>query len=128
MDMRTDISWFSDDSGSWRSKDILIFSDGGFRSKRGAASAAWVVIERPPIALDRCGVYGSTQIIGKGVIFLDAACSSSFMAEALALEAASIAVLSRRGGCPLTNVGIPIIFETATMRTVLRCEQDHTSG
>ena len=40
MDLGTDLSWFSDVNGSWSDKDILVFSDGGFRSKYGVASAA----------------------------------------------------------------------------------------
>ena len=121
MDLCSDISWFSDVNGSWIDKDIIIFSDGGFRQKHGASSAAWVVIERPPALVQHGGEYGATNIIGKGATFITTGCASSFMAEAIALEAATAAVRSRREGCPSVRQGIPILFETAVVRKVLRC-------
>ena len=121
MDLCCDISWFSDTNGSWHEEDIIIFSDGGFRKKHGASSAAWVVIERPSVVVESCGEYGVTNIIGKGATFITIGRSSSFMAEAIALEAATAAVCSRREGCPSARQGIQILFETAVVRTVHRC-------
>ena len=101
-------------------KDLLIFSDGGFRSKHSIASAAWVVMERPSTRIDSCGVYGRANIIAKGATLITCDCSSSFMAEAIALEAATDAVRLRRSGSCSFNSGIPIIFETAAVRPVCR--------
>ena len=119
MDLVSDISWFSDIEGSWADKDIIVFSDGGFRQKRGLSSAAWVVIERPATITTNCGEYGVTNIIGKGATLISG-CASSFMAEAIALEAATAAVRSRREGRPSLRLGIPILFESAVLRPVHR--------
>ena len=120
MDLGTDLSWFSDVNGSWSDKDILVFSDGGFRSKYGVASAAWVVIERPPTRIDACGVYGSARILAKGATLITSNCSSSFMAEAIALEAATNVVRLRRVGASSSGSCTPFIFETAAVRPVCR--------
>ena len=68
MDLSMDLFWSSDVNGSWRDKDILVFSDGGFRSKHNAASAAWFIIERPLVKIDSCGIFGSAFILAKGAI------------------------------------------------------------
>ena len=120
MDLKCDISWFSDTHGSWREKDVIIFSDGGFREKQAASSAAWVAIERPSTVVGSLGEYGVTTIIGKGATLLNAGCSSSFMAEAIALEAATVAVCARREGQRSTRQGIQVLFETAEVRTLHR--------
>ena len=91
MDLETNIEWECNVGGSWRNRDIVVFSDGGLRCKRGKASAAWIVLEKPrcnPISacpISASGVVGVAYILAKGAIFFPDQCHSSFMAEALAL-------------------------------------------
>ena len=121
INLETNIDWACDVGGSWRNRDILAFSDGGLRCKRGKASAAWIILERPrrnPISA--CGVVGVAYILAKGAIFFPEQCHFSFMAEALALEAATDMVKSRMVGPILGTIGMPIYFETAQYRPVIR--------
>ena len=126
MDLETNIEWACDVGGSWRERDIIVFSDGGLRCKRGKASAAWIVLERPrcnsisACPISACGVVGVAYILAKGAIFLPDRCHSSFMAEALALEAATDLVKDRMVGPILDTVGAPIYSETAQYRPVIR--------
>ena len=63
---------------------------------------------------------GVAYILAKGAIFFPEQCQSSFMAEALALEAATDMVKNRMVGPILDTVGMPITFETAQYRPVNR--------
>ena len=59
MDLETNIDWACDVGGSWRNRDIIAFFDGGLRCKRGEASAAWIILERPRCnPISACGVVG----------------------------------------------------------------------
>ena len=86
MSAGMDHDWASDAHGSWKCRDILVFSDGGFRSKGAAASAAWIVAERPREKFDSCGRQGTAHILVKCAIYMKQCCTSSFMAEAIAFE------------------------------------------
>ena len=120
MDTGMDLEWESEVGGSWCEKDILVFPDGGFRSKGDSASAAWVVVEKqtPPVLTK--GQRGMAYIIAKGAVFLSSGCTSSFMAEAIALERATLMVRNRYAGKTSNNRGIPFSFETASYRAVVR--------
>jgi len=120
MDTEMDLEWECEVGVSWANKDILIFSDGGFRSKGNSASAAWVVIDKPTIPSCTNGQHGTAHIIAKGAIFLSDGCTSSFMAEAIALEKATLMVKNRRSGRSCSACGIPFNFEAAAYREVVR--------
>ncbi len=81
MDKRA--SWTSWDSAKWlrvRSKsNIMIFSDGGRRSTEGVSSSGWVIY----------AVSGDNfSVLGSGGVFINDRLTYSFLAEAIALEAA----------------------------------------
>ena len=63
MDLETNIEWACDVGGSWRNRDIIAFSDGGLRCKRGKASAAWISLEKP-----RCNHISACPISACGVV------------------------------------------------------------
>ena len=66
-------------------KHIVVLSDGGYRNRQERAAAAWVVTELKA---------GAATIIAKGSTAIDA-CSSSFKAEAIALDNAVDSVKSK---------------------------------
>ena len=121
MDTESDLEWECEAGVSWLCKDLLIFSDGGFRRKGKSASAAWIVIDKPTVPNATNGQKGTAHIIAKGAVFLSDGCTSSFMAEAIALEQATNLVRNRTLGLPCSSVGIPFSFELATYRKVVRC-------
>ena len=120
MDTKMNLEWECETGASWLNRDLLIFSDGGFRRKGQSASAAWIVISKPAVPLATDGLFGTAHIIAKGAIFLSDGCPSSFMAEAIALEYATCLVRDRTTGEPSSNLGIPFSFELATYRKVVR--------
>ena len=120
MDTKMDLEWECEAGTSWLNKDLLIFSDGGFRQKGKSASAAWIVINKPTVPYATDGQSGTAHIIAKGAAFLSDGCSSSFMAEAIALEHATKLARDRCTGKPCSSIGIPFSFELATYRKVVR--------
>ena len=60
----------------------------------------------------------SAHMLAKGAIFMPDGCSSSFMAEAIALEEATKMGKARMCGPNLQTAGIAINFETAVYRKV----------
>ena len=120
MDIGEDFEWFCDTSTNWNNSDLIICSDGGFRAKGKSASVAWIIIDRPDNITMGENILGSGNILAKGAKFLQAACQSSFMAEAIALEEAINVIVNRRRGPHSVNNGISFTFETATYRRVTR--------
>ena len=118
MDHCTNVEWSCDTLGSWRHKDI-VFSDGGLRCRGGCASAAWIVLEKPSGFVGTCGSFGTALVLAKGAIFMPNGCSSSFMAEAIALEEATKLAKARMCGPNLPSAGNAINFETAVYRKVV---------
>ena len=113
MDNSTDIEWQACSRSSWLNKHIVVFSDGGFRSKQELASAAWIVTEvKAKVA----------TIIAKGSIAINA-CTSSFVAEAIALEHAVGEVNKKCFNGPNTLHGIPHLYSVHGYRAGLHGTQ-----
>ena len=84
------------------------------------ASAAWIVVEKPKAKFGSAGLMGTAHVVAKGAVVLASCCISSFMAEAIALVEVTEFMLTRHHGVPQAEGGIPITFETATYRTLVR--------
>ena len=115
MDETMDLDWDACRRGSWKGKNLTVFSDGGFRGRCECAAAAWVVVE----AVGTVHGARDVRVIAKGSKCI-ADCSSSFMAEAIALEMAINAVVIRMEEGPMTTHGIPMDHSVHEYRKNLR--------
>ena len=106
MNNGVDIDWQACSRSSWLNKHIVVFSDGGFRSKQELAAAAWVVTEVNAMV---------ATVIAKGSIAINA-CTSSFEAEAIALEHAVEEVSRKCHFGPNTIHGIPHLYSLHNYR------------
>ena len=119
MNLGTDIDWVCDYGWSWKRRDTIISSDGGFRERDGLAAAAWVILEKPVGGYD-VGTKGVAKIVAKGATLIKPNCTSSFMAETIVLENATHFMKTHGCGTSSTDSGILITFETASHRDIVR--------